>query len=176
MDDDPTPGDGATFDGVRWKALGREHGRRAIPADAGKPSVVNEKLQSILLRKVIGAWEAATTSLESIDGRRLALRLERARLATLPATSPPRGDALAAALAGVERELATQEIARKAANDRLDLAIRRLQQQAQEAEAVFREAYISRCGLKGAGPAPADLDVPDDLRGPVPDPLEDLDP
>lgn len=166
--------DGPTLeDRSHWRALGREHGRRAVPEEAGRPNVVGDELGSILRRAVIEARRAALAALEPVDGDRRRLRRDAAVLAGTSASTPPGAGQLAQDLARVEHELATRDVARRAINDRLDLTTRELAELAAQAEAEFREAYVASTRLKGVEPAPADLDLPDDLRGPIPDPLED---
>lgn len=168
MADEPT-----LEDRRHWRALGREHGRRAVPSEAGRPNVVADGLRSILHRTVLDARQVALVALEPVDGERRRLRRDATLLAGTSASTPPGADQLAQDLARVEHELATRDVARRTINDRLDLTTRELAERAAQAEAEFREAYVTSTRLKGVEPAPADLDLPADLRGPIPDPLED---
>jgi hypothetical protein len=161
-------------DSARWAQLGRDHGRRAAPADGGKPHVVTDMLQHALFRAVLEHRKKAVQALEAVDRDRYRLRREQPALAALTADTPPGAARQAKRLAALDQELAARDMARQAVNDQLELTLGQLREQAAQADAAFRESYAAWSRMKGLLPAVADLDLPDDLRGPIPDPLEHL--
>lgn len=155
-----------------WRKRGREHGRRAVPGDAGCPHPVPEQIRAALLELAANRCKAMLYAIGPLDGERERLHGERERLLSGTATTPPGRERQAAEAAVLGNRLASLDRERSMLCQVLERELDELHECARQADAAFREGYKARDRWKGAGPAEADLSLPDYLRGPIPDPLE----
>jgi hypothetical protein len=153
-----------------WQRLGRDHGRRAVPTDAGGPYPAADDLRSALTQEVLDARHEGAAEVAPVDARRAKLRGERKNKQPPAKGLRSLADADARSRAALDGDLAAQDAIRAGLDAALVGEIQQLMEAGARAAAAYTDAFHKRSRLK-IELAPIDLTLPDELTGPIPDPL-----